>query len=108
MEHRGASSGQMALLDRVPEPLPVEHPHPPFKEGIQLDRVHDVMTDGEWHTLWGIREQARRISETSVSARLRDLRKVKGHEHSIERKPHETKQGVYLYRMEEKHGNEER
>ncbi len=89
-------------LDKEREAWEKEHPHPPLKQGTQIERVHCVMADGEWHTLWGIGEQVRRISETSVSARLRDLRKTKGHEHIIERKPHETKQGVYLYRMEEK------
>lgn len=44
--------------------------------GRQLDRVRDLMMDGEWRTL---REIAKMVqgSEAGVSARLRDLRKDK-------------------------------
>lgn len=60
--------------------------------------VYDAMADGHWRTL-------RRISdltgcpEASVSARLRDLRKPKFGGFTVERRRHETKAGLYLYRL---------
>lgn len=42
----------------------------------QMARVHDVLRDGEWHTLRDIAETTG-DPEASISARIRDLRKPK-------------------------------
>ena len=62
----------------------------------QLGRVKDVMADGQWRTLWGIAELTS-DPESSVSARLRDLRKPKFGGYIIERKY--WKAGLWQYRM---------
>ena len=90
-----ANSGQMALLD--------EHPHKPFKEGTQLDRVHEAMTGGKWLTLAQIAGRAT-VPETTVGSRMRDLRKLKGHEHVISVQRLRLGSALRVYRMEEKHG----
>lgn len=63
----------------------------------QLDRVRELMSDGEWHSLAYLAEKCR-ASEPSVSARLRDLRKDRFGGHVIERRREEG--GLYLYRMD--------
>lgn len=51
-------------------------------------RVYQIMKDGRWRTLWDIqRSVATRYgafySETTISARLRDLRKAKHGGHQV-------------------------
>ena len=61
-----------------------------------LERVHAVMSDGEWHRL---SELAGRCggSECSVSARIRDLRKEKfGAHHIISER---VRDGIWQYRL---------
>lgn len=70
------------------------------RDGARLSRqlrlVRDAMASGGWFTL---AQLARRVeaSETSVSARLRDLRKPRYGAHTIELQY--AGQGVWLYRM---------
>lgn len=59
--------------------------------GEQLARVLDVMRDGDWHSVDGVKRAIwalYRISdpETSISAQLRNLRKSKHGGYAIERK----------------------
>ncbi len=65
----------------------------------QLDRVRNLMLDGKWRTLFEI-EQATGAPETSVSARLRDLRKIRFGNYCVERRrrglPH---LGLHEYRV---------
>lgn len=62
----------------------------------QLERVRTVMSDGQWHT---IPELARKAigSEAAVSARLRDLRKVRFGSCNVERR--RITGGLFEYRI---------
>jgi hypothetical protein len=62
----------------------------------QLERVRNLMCDGQWRTL---SEIAVRVggSEAGVSARLRDLRKEKFGAHTVERK--RVDGGLWVYRV---------
>ena len=62
----------------------------------QLGRVYDYMSDGLWHTLKDISEKTG-DPESSVSARLRDLRKPKFGGHNIDRRFYIK--GIWAYRM---------
>lgn len=64
----------------------------------QLDRVRDLMADGEWRTLAQI-ARAVNASEAAVSARLRDLRKVKFGAHAVERVRVQGGNGLHVYRL---------
>lgn len=62
----------------------------------QMHRVSELMSDGQWRTLEQISE-ATGDPQTSVSARLRDLRKARWGNHNIERRY--VKRGLFEYRM---------
>jgi len=62
----------------------------------QLQRVFRIMKDGQWRSLSHLALVAG-VSEASVSARLRDLRKDKFGGHQVERKRYEG--GLWLYRL---------
>lgn len=62
----------------------------------QLSRVRQVMSDYEWHTLSDL-SVLTDDPEASVSARLRDLRKVKFGGYVIERQY--VSAGLWEYRM---------
>ncbi len=65
----------------------------------QLMRVYSVVRDGRWHTLRELSEECGG-SEASVSARLRDLRKVRFGEHTVERRRiGDAKSGLFEYRL---------
>jgi hypothetical protein len=72
----------------------------------QNRKVYDLMRDGNWRTLYeietGIRDldpQAR-ISQASVSARLRDLRKPRYGAHTVNRRPRgERSAGLFEYQL---------
>jgi hypothetical protein len=67
--------------------------------GKQIERVYAYMLDTEWHTLAEI-SRAVEAPEASVSARLRDLRKVRWGGHIIEEVRAKTKGGgLHRYRM---------
>jgi len=65
----------------------------------QLDRVRDMMSDGQWRTLAQI-ATATGCSEASASARLRDLRKARFGGHTVERRRVPGGRGLHLYRLE--------
>lgn len=73
-----------------------EDPDAPRRLAGQLQRVHDLMIDGTWRSLSAIASQVEG-TEASVSARLRDLRKVRFGLHDVER-DHRGK-GLFLYRV---------
>lgn len=60
----------------------------------QQQAVFDVMSDGKWHTLAEI-AQATHCPESSVSARLRDLRKEQFGAYPVERRL--VHRGLYEY-----------
>lgn len=62
----------------------------------QLDRVSRLMADGAWRTLAQISESTG-DPESSVSARLRDLRKPKFGQHVVERRRRSP--GTFEYRV---------
>jgi hypothetical protein len=63
----------------------------------QLTRVYAILRDGTWHTL---PELARKTGdpEASISARIRDLRKVKFGGRTIQRRY--VDRGLHEYRMD--------
>ncbi len=69
----------------------------------QLQRVYGVMSDGQWRTLSQLSNLAK-APESSVSARLRDLRKHKfgGYTVSRKRANHRNPKpvGLFYYRLE--------
>jgi hypothetical protein len=72
----------------------------PTRDGARLtrllDRVQLIIQDGQWHTLDEI-VAACGGTTASVSARLRDLRKVRFGGHTIERRYLDG--GLWQYRM---------
>lgn len=65
----------------------------------ELERVRELMLDGQWRTLAEIREVTGG-SEAGVSARLRDLRKDRHGAHTVERRRRgNPKAGVFEYRV---------
>lgn len=62
----------------------------------QARRVYDLMADRQWRTLAQIAE-ATGDPEASVSARLRDLRKVRFGGHTVERR--KASAGLHEYRL---------
>jgi hypothetical protein len=62
----------------------------------QLTRVMDAMAGGQWHTLHQL-SQATGDPESSVSARLRDLRKARFGGHVVERNYFGN--GLFAYRF---------
>lgn len=61
-----------------------------------LKRVYEVMSDGHWHTLYELAIKANG-SQTSVSARVRDLRKDKFGGMTVERR--RIDRGLFEYRL---------
>lgn len=90
----------MRDVDRLPEPLFGGATYSPERDGCrlrgQLELVAWLMRDGAW---WTIPALAARVgcSQTSASARIRDLRKPKFGGHTIERQY--VTRGVWRYRM---------
>lgn len=62
----------------------------------QLEDVYDAMKDGCWRSLYRIRAMTGH-PEQSISARLRDLRKIKFGSHTIERR--RASPGTFEYRL---------
>jgi len=63
----------------------------------QLSKVRSLMSDGQWRTLAEIAAVAHG-SEAGVSARLRDLRKPRFGNNSVERR-RRTSNGLWEYRV---------
>ena len=64
----------------------------------QLARVQRVMADGKWRTLFEL-SAATNDSQSSVSARLRDLRKSRFGGHTVERRRRSALGGTFEYRL---------
>jgi len=62
----------------------------------QLQRVKALMADGRWYSLSSIARQVGG-SEASVSARIRDCRKLKFGGHTVDRL--RVKEGLWVYRL---------
>jgi len=63
-----------------------------------LQKVYKAMSDGNWHRLSELAAHCKG-SESSISARIRDLRKDKFGAFQVERKRHDTVKGLWLYRL---------
>lgn len=65
----------------------------------QLQRVFQLMKDGEWRSLAEIQEHVGG-SEAGISARLRDIRKPLGGSYTVERRRRgEAERGLFEYRV---------
>ena len=65
----------------------------------QLARVHDVMRSGNWYTLAQLSELTG-DPPASISARIRDLRKSRFGNHTVERRRRgEAPRGIWEYRL---------
>jgi hypothetical protein len=64
--------------------------------GEQYTRIFNLMKDGEWRTLPSI-EEITGDPTSSISARLRDMRKEKFGSHNVERKY--VANGLFTYRL---------
>ena len=67
----------------------------------QMQRVFELMRDGQWRTLQEIRiESTGNDSEAAISARLRDFRKAQFGGHAVERRRRgESERGLFEYRV---------
>jgi hypothetical protein len=97
------------MSDRLPFDAPEDSPHfdgetytpedDHIRLGGQILKVYEVVKDGAWRTLREISD-ASGAPESSVSARLRDLRKDKFGGHTVERRHRgEPANGLYEYRF---------
>ena len=65
----------------------------------QYKRVFDFMADGQWRTLDEI-SRATGDQHQSISARLRDFRKSRFGNHTVERRPRgDRERGLFEYRL---------
>ena len=68
----------------------------------QLEAVRHVLADGRWRTITEIRHELDDLgipsTETSVSSRIRDLRKAKFGAHQVDARCIER--GLWAYRLE--------
>ena len=64
----------------------------------QLNRVFALMKDGKWRTLREIADACAPATETSISARIRDLRKEKFGEYKVLSTPTD-RAGVWKYKL---------
>lgn len=71
---------------------------------VQLDRVRSLMFDGKWRTLEEISDAiehstSQKCPTSSVSARLRDLRKSKFGAYTVKKRVREGHKGLWEYRV---------
>ena len=64
----------------------------------QSKKVFDFMADSKWHTLADISEGTS-SPESSVSARLRDYRKVRFGRHTIQKRRRSEGSGTWEYKL---------
>lgn len=65
----------------------------------QLDQVREAMSDGNWYTLEELHEKTG-FPVSSISARIRDLRKEKNGSYLVEDK--RSSNGTWIYRLGER------
>jgi len=76
-----------------------EETHDRKRLNAQLQRVYGVMRDSQWRTLEEIAELTG-DGQASISARLRDLRKLCFGSHIVERRRRgDAKRGLFEYRV---------
>jgi len=98
---------QPGLFDPKAEPVRFDgRTYDPHHDRVRLTRllarVYAFMRDGEWRTLPEIAE-ACGGTEASVSARLRDLRKIRFGSYVVERRRAGTPdRGLFVYRLDVK------
>lgn len=68
----------------------------------QLQAVYDTMSDGQWYSIENLSQKVAQatkkpVSQTSISARIRDLRKAKFGGYNVERQ--KVSDGLYEYRI---------
>jgi hypothetical protein len=73
-----------------------DHERDSQRLGGQLEDVFNLVKDGKWRTLKEISQQSGH-PESSISARLRDLRKVRFGSHVVEKEY--INNGLYKYRV---------
>lgn len=73
-----------------------EHSKDSSRLAAQMNRVRELMADGHWRTLAEI-EAVTGDPQASVSARLRDLRKERFGQHTVERRRRGP--GTFEYRL---------
>lgn len=108
-EHTAAEMKEMAK--GIKKPDRVGPPQPGHRQGItydaefdyarlnaQMRRVYDRIVDGNWWTLADLSE-ATGDPESSISARLRDLRKPKFGSRDVERERVGGVSGTWRYRL---------
>lgn len=77
-----------------------EHEHDIIRLKGQLARVYNCMRDGRWRTLGEIRAHIQSGSEAGISARLRDLRKEKWGQQTVNRRRRgDPKSGTFEYQV---------
>ena len=95
---------QTSLLQEEPEPTRLlgetAEPEDTNRLSGQRAQVEAIMSDGAWHSLPGMAKELKqrfgtRYAETSISARILDLRR-KGF--TVEHKRIQPGSGLYLYR----------
>lgn len=91
-------------LHRDPAPPFDGDTYDPALDGVRLGTlladVRAVMSDGQWMTVTEVRDKIGRGTETSVSARIRDLRKRKFGGHTVEsRRRGNHRDGLWEYRL---------
>lgn len=97
----------MGKDDRLPFDVETAHfdgetyeaEHDQARLGSQMAAVWRLMTDGEWRTLREV-EDILGYPTTSISARLRDVRKKQFGAHTLERRRRDAaKRGIHEYRI---------
>ena len=64
----------------------------------QYNKCFDLMLDGQWHTLKELVAYSNG-TEQAVSARVRDMRKVRFGGHTVDRRRVAGKRGIYEYKL---------
>jgi len=96
------SASHMGRINQVTDPHFDGSTYEPELDHVrltgQLQRVYSVMKDGRWRTLNNISVLASG-PESSIGARIRDLRKAKFGEYQVDRKRDSINKGTFLYRL---------
>jgi hypothetical protein len=97
----GYTGTQLNLLEQPPaaprfDGATYDHAQDSMRLRSQLQAVRAVMSDGQWHTIPELARKGRG-SESSISARIRDMRKEKFGGATVERR--RITGGLYEYRL---------
>ena len=93
--------GEQLEIDWTAPPIDGDTYVPPL-DGVRLGKQHqaifNLMRDGTWRTLQWIEEDTG-YPQASISARLRDFRKVRFGGHLVQRRRHPDYKGLWQYRL---------